>query len=66
MPLKRCTSNGQPGWKWGNSGKCYTGPGAKKKAIKQGIAMGEIKSEEEATEEAETRFTMPVSGERRR
>jgi len=39
MPLKRCTSNGKSGWKWGDQGKCYTGPGAKKRAIKQGIAI---------------------------
>ena len=38
MPLKRCTSNGVSGWRWGTKGKCYTGPDAKKKAIKQGYA----------------------------
>lgn len=35
MPLKRCPN----GWKWGDKGKCYTGKDAKKKAIKQGIAI---------------------------
>lgn len=39
MPLKKCTSNGQSGWKWGDSGHCYTGPGAKKKAIDQAVAI---------------------------
>lgn len=39
MPLKRCMSGGKTGWKWGSSGNCYTGPGAKQKAIKQGIAI---------------------------
>ena len=39
MPLKRCSENNQSGWKWGDSGKCYTGPDAKKKAIKQGIRI---------------------------
>lgn len=39
MPLMRCTKNGKSGWKWGKSGKCYTGPGAKKKATKQGRAV---------------------------
>lgn len=39
MPLKRCQRNGKKGWKWGDSGKCYIGPGAKQKAIKQGIAI---------------------------
>lgn len=36
MPLKRC---GDGGWKWGDEGKCYTGPDGKKKAIKQGVAI---------------------------
>ena len=33
MPLKKCTVDGQSGYQWGEAGKCYTGPGAKKKAI---------------------------------
>lgn len=40
MPLTNCSANGTSGWKWGNAGHCYTGPGAKKKAIKQGLAEG--------------------------
>jgi len=24
MPVKRCRKNGKPGYKFGNSGKCYT------------------------------------------
>ena len=24
MPLKRCHKEGKPGYKWGDSGKCYT------------------------------------------
>lgn len=39
MPLKRCQINGKDGWKWGDEGKCYTGPQGKKKAIAQGIAI---------------------------
>lgn len=39
MPLKRCQINGKDGWKWGDEGKCYTGPEAKKDAIRQGIAV---------------------------
>jgi hypothetical protein len=38
MPLKQCSKDGKSGWKYGDSGKCYIGPGAKKKAIKQGLA----------------------------
>lgn len=36
MPLKRCEENG---WRWGDQGKCYHGKDAKKKAIKQGLAI---------------------------
>ena len=39
MPLKRCTTDNKSGYKWGNEGKCYTGPNAKKEAIKQGLAI---------------------------
>jgi hypothetical protein len=38
MPLTQCTKNGTRGWRWGAKGACYTGPGAKKKALKQGLA----------------------------
>lgn len=38
MPIKKCTSGGKSGAKWGNSGKCYTGVGAKAKAQKQARA----------------------------
>jgi hypothetical protein len=24
MPMMRCQEEGKPGWKWGESGKCYT------------------------------------------
>lgn len=40
MPLKRCQKNGIDGWKYGDQGTCYTGSGAKKKAIRQGVAIG--------------------------
>ena len=39
MPIKSCEIDGQKGFKWGDEGKCYTGPDAKKKAIAQGIAV---------------------------
>jgi hypothetical protein len=39
MPLKKCTSDGKSGFKWGNSGKCFTGPNAKEQATKQGQAI---------------------------
>lgn len=39
MPAKPCQKNGKKGWKWGNSGFCYTGVDAKQKAIEQGKAI---------------------------
>ena len=43
MPLKPCYKNGQPGWKYGDHGHCYTGPDAKQKAIKQAVAINKDK-----------------------
>lgn len=42
MPVTRCQIDGAEGWKWGESGHCYTGPDAKQRAIEQGLAMGEL------------------------
>lgn len=47
MPLQTCSSDGKPGFRWGESGRCYTYASgdstgrraAKQKAIKQGIAI---------------------------
>jgi len=38
MPVHKCQINGKPGHKWGQSGKCYTGPDSEKKARQQGVA----------------------------
>jgi len=35
MPLMKCEENGKKGWKWGEHGKCYTGPDAREKALSQ-------------------------------
>lgn len=51
MPVKDCQSEKEPGFKWGDAGKCYTynpknegsKKNAKKNALAQGIAIGEIK-----------------------
>jgi hypothetical protein len=43
MPLKRCEVGGVRGWKYGDQGKCYTGPGSKDKALAQALAIGEGK-----------------------
>jgi hypothetical protein len=50
MPIKRCSSDNKPGYKWGDSGACYLyTPGddasiknARKKALAQGLAIGDI------------------------
>jgi hypothetical protein len=53
MPVKSCSDNDNPGFKWGDSGKCYTYTrgdqksmgDAKRKATIQGIATGEYSAE---------------------
>lgn len=47
MPLKRCSSDGKSGWKWGDSGHCYTGTDAKRNALKQGYAIDKKRFKEE-------------------
>ena len=50
MPIKECQSEKEPGFKWGDVGKCYTYDpknegskrNARKKATAQGIAIGDI------------------------
>jgi len=50
MPIKECSIENKPGFKWGDAGKCYPyEPGneeskksARKKALAQGIAIGDI------------------------
>lgn len=39
MPVKQCQADGKQGYKWGDSGKCYTGPDARAKAEAQGAAI---------------------------
>jgi hypothetical protein len=50
MPINSCSDNGKPGYKWGDAGKCYiynpdseeSKKTARKKALAQGIAIGDI------------------------
>jgi hypothetical protein len=59
MPVNPCSENGNPGFKWGDSGKCYiytrgdekSMGEAKRKATIQGIATGEYDSEKSFDEE---------------
>jgi len=40
MPVRKVSlPNGHVGYKWGNSGHLYTGPGAQAKAAAQGSAV---------------------------
>ena len=39
MPVQRCQKNGRSGYKWGQSGTCYVGRGAKARAERQGRAI---------------------------
>jgi hypothetical protein len=58
MPVNPCSDNGQPGFKWGDSGKCYiyergnaeSMGEAKRKATVQGIATGEYENKKESSE----------------
>lgn len=61
MPVNPCSENGKPGFKWGDSGKCYIyTPGdkksmgeAKRKATIQGIATGEYSGKSSDFDEKE-------------
>ena len=51
MPVKSCQINNDPGYKWGDRGKCYAHDGseeskkeAKKKAIAQAVAIGDLEA----------------------
>jgi len=46
MPVKKCTKKGKSGFKWGDSGTCYTGGDAKAKAERQGRAIQASKREQ--------------------
>lgn len=68
MPLKECTENGRPGYKWGDSGKCYTyTPGddegrreAKRRAYVQGYAIeGDVINKEIDDELAREESSQP-------
>lgn len=39
MPVQPCEDDGEHGYRWGQSGKCFVGKNAQKKALKQGVAI---------------------------
>lgn len=65
MPVKKCEKDGKPGYKWGDSGACYTytsgneqsRKNAKKKAHKQGAAIENVVGESEFWKGAITGLT---------
>ena len=70
MPLKQCTKDGKKGFKWGDNGVCYIGPGARAKALKQGraIEMSKATHNREAIEKGQSLevLTIHTSGSVRR
>ena len=58
MPVKECSDEGKPGYKYGDSGKCYTyeegnessRKTAKRKAIIQGYAITSSQAKEGKSE----------------
>lgn len=58
VPTRRCKSGGLPGWKWGADGACYVHQPddeagsklARRKAVNQGVAMGDIQVDNEEVE----------------
>ena len=36
MPVQRCQKGGRSGYRWGHSGRCFTGPGSREKAAAVG------------------------------
>lgn len=44
MPVMRCQKNRIPGFKFGVTGTCYTGRGARNKAARQGRAIERSKA----------------------
>ena len=59
MPIKKCSKDGKSGVKWGDSGKCYTGKGARRKAARQAAAAyasGYKKESHELQEEIDEFF----------
>lgn len=59
MPVKTCSKDGKSGYKYGDSGHCYTGPGAKRKAAKQGQAI-EISRHKKGTANVFDNFFEPI------
>jgi hypothetical protein len=42
MPVQPCTKDGKPGYRWGETGKCYTYPPGSRKARADARMQAEI------------------------
>jgi len=42
MPVQPCTENGQPGYRWGEAGKCYTYPRGNRRARVRARVSAEV------------------------
>lgn len=51
MPIMRCTRAGKSGFKYGPTGKCYIGPGARSNAAAQGRAIQYSKHRNDASDD---------------
>lgn len=49
MPIQDCQVDGKPGWRWGASGKCYTGKRARARALRQARAIKRAQKGRRAT-----------------
>lgn len=60
MPIMKCQKNGKTGFKYGETGACYTGPGAREKARKQGQAIEISKHRQKAEQHSILRKVIDV------
>lgn len=66
MPIRSCSENGKPGFKWGESGACYTYTSgneesikaAKKKVLAQAVAIGDIGKDNSSLSEHEVEYAI--------
>jgi len=66
MPVNKCSKDGKPGFKWGDSGACYIyTPGneesikaAKKKVLAQALAIGDIGKNDDLLSEEDVEYAI--------
>jgi hypothetical protein len=66
MPVNKCSEDGKPGFKWGDSGACYIyTPGneasiksARKKVLAQALAIGDIGKDDDLLSEENIEYAI--------